>query len=172
MPVEKGSQRQKDVYRLYEDALRLVHKKDYKKARSAFEKIKEEFQDELEIAAKANEYIRVCDRRLGISGETKTSGDELIDQGVMYHNLGDYRQAVACYSQALEQPGADQAVIQYALAASQAAQGETAKAVENLKKAVAGRPELRFTIRNDPDFHILDENLEFKELIRPRKSEV
>jgi len=172
MPVEKSSQPHSDVYRLYEDALRLVHKKDFKKARSAFESMKERFPDELEIVAKANEYIRVCDRRLGSAGEKAPSGDELIDQGVMFHNLGDYKKALACYSEAMGQPGTDKAVIQYAVAASEAAQGETAKALENLKKAIAGRPELRFSARNDPDFQILNENLEFKELIKPQKSEV
>ncbi len=172
MPVEKSSQPQRDVYRLYEDALRLVHKKDYKKARSAFESIRERFPDELELLARANEYIKVCDRRLGSAGASEPSGDELIDQGVMFHNLGDYKKALACYTEAMQQPGTDKAVVQYALAASEAAQGDTAKAVENLKKAIAGRPELRFTARNDPDFQVLNENLEFKELIKPRKSEV
>jgi tetratricopeptide (TPR) repeat protein len=172
MRVEKSSQPQSDVYRLYEDALRLVHKKEFKKARTAFESIRERFPDDLEILAKANEYIRVCDRRLGSAGEPQASGDELIDQGVMYHNLGDYKKALACYTQALEQKNTDKATIHYALAASEAAQGETAKAMENLKKAIAGRPELRFAARNDPDFQILNESLEFRELIKPQKSEV
>ncbi len=172
MPVQKSSQPQADVYRLYEKALRLIHNKEYQKARDAFQHIKEQFPDELEVQAKVNEYTKVCDRRLGLASEPAISGDELIDQGVMYHNAGDYKKAVACFSQALEQAGTDKPVIQYALAASETAQGETAKALENLKKAVRGRPELRFTVRNDPDFQVLNENLEFKELIKPQKSEV
>jgi len=172
MRVEKSTQPDADVYRLYEKALRLIHNKEYQKARDAFQHMKEHFPDELEVVSKANEYMKVCDRRLGLANESPVSGDELIDQGVMYHNAGDHRKAVACYSQALEQPGTDKAVIQYALAASEAAQGETAKAIENLKKAIRTRPELRYTVRNDPDFQALNENLEFKELIKPQKSEV
>jgi tetratricopeptide (TPR) repeat protein len=93
----------------------------------------------------------------------------LVDRGVIYHNLHEYDRAIVCYKKALEKAEKhDQDYIYYAMASSEAGQGNRDRAIGYLKKAILMKNELRFMARSDPDFEPLAESPEFRDLVRPQ----
>ena len=85
----------------------------------------------------------------------------------MFNLLSD--DARAALEKALKMsPKADYVV--YALAALDCLTGETESAMENLKQAIALRPENRYLARNDEDFAYLQDDPRFTELLYPEGS--
>jgi len=163
-------QRHKDVYRLYEDSLKLLHAKKYKEATALLEEIRDNFPENLEIVARVNEWLKVSAKRTLAEEEADPrDATTWVERGVVYHNSGDYPQAIVCFKKALEMAeNQDQNYMYYVLASSEAAQGNTDKALGYLKKAIQMKNELRFMARSDPDFEKLSDNSEFRELVRPQ----
>lgn len=163
------TQPRKDAYHLYEQSLKLIHAKKYDQARSLLEEIKHDFPDNLELQARVNELLKVSERRTGSKEKLPEDPTSLVDRGVVFHNLGEYDQALACYTKALEKAeNKDQDYIFYAMASSEAGQGNTDKAIGYLKKAIQLKNELRFMARSDPDFETLADSAEFRDLVRPQ----
>jgi tetratricopeptide (TPR) repeat protein len=155
-----------ELYLRYEQALRLLHEKEYRQASDLFTQIRRSAGAEVEVLASIDGHLQQKETPPG-------TADALVDQGVVCHNAGDFERAMSCYQQALDLAhGGDDEYLRYAMAATQAAMGDTAKALQNLKKAVQLRGEMRFVARNDPDFAALTENPEFSELFRPQKAGV
>ncbi len=159
----------KDAYRLYEQGLKLLHDKKYQQARSVLQEIRQNFPDNLELLARVSELLKVSERRAGSKEDLPDDPSSLVDRGVVFHNLREYDRAIACYKKALEKAGnQDQDYIYYAMASSEAGQGNRDKAIGYLKKAIQMKSELRFMARSDPDFEPLAETSEFRELVRPQ----
>jgi len=159
----------KDAYHLYEQGLKLLHQKKYQQADSVLQEIKQEFPNNLELLARVNELLKVSQRRAGSGERLPDDPTALVDRGVVYHNLREFDRAIACYKKALEKSeNQDQDYIYYAMASSEAGQGNRDKAIGYLKKAIQLKNELRFMARSDPDFEPLADSPEFRELVRPQ----
>ncbi|MFB3905812.1 MAG: tetratricopeptide repeat protein [Acidobacteriota bacterium] len=159
----------KDAYHLYEQGLKLLHEKKYQQAKSVLLEIRQGFPDNLELLARVNELLKVSDKKTGRNEKLPDDPTSLVDRGVVFHNLGEYDQAIACYKKALEKaPTEDKDYIYYAMASSEAGQGNRDKAIGYLKKAIQMKNELRFMARSDPDFEALADSSEFRELVRPQ----
>ena len=158
---------EKDVYSVYEEALRLLHERKYEKAQSVLEKLVDAASDQLELLARVNELIRVCRKRIVEKEPPDLKPDFLVDRGVMLHNSGQYEEALRLFEQAAKAKGGGvQDHAHYAMAATEAALGNTDKAIQHLKKAIELKSDLRFLARSDPDFSALAEHGEFRELVR------
>lgn len=156
-----------EVYRLYKEALALLHRKKYKQARKQLTQVVKKFSHEIEVVARAKSFLRVCDRNLQAKEEPPRTAEEIFHQGVLYHNAGQYEKALHCYSRALKLSKKKNDHIYYALSATELSTGNIDNALKYLKKAIEIKEKNRFFAHNDPDFELLATNQKFRELIHP-----
>jgi tetratricopeptide (TPR) repeat protein len=149
---------------LLEKGIELIYKKDFKKAFIELSKIRQSFPDETEIQARAQSYIRICEREEESQKKTDASSDQLYALGVLEHNKANYDAAISYFTQSLKNhPDAD--YIYYSVAASQAMKGDLAGSMENLRKAVDLNTDSRIHAKNDEDFSAFEEDEAFAELV-------
>jgi len=82
---------------LLEKGIKLIHQKEFKKARAELKSLVETYPDEKEIQARAESYIRICDREEAAHRRPVVSNDQLYTLGVMAHNRGDYDNAISSF---------------------------------------------------------------------------
>jgi tetratricopeptide (TPR) repeat protein len=147
-----------------EKGIEYIFQKDFKKARIELKNLLENHPGELEIIARAQSYLQICDREEANHKIAVPTSDQMYTLGVMEHNKADYNKAIFYFNQALEKhPNAD--YIYYSIAASLALKGELSESVKNLRKAVGLNEDSRIHAKNDPDFAILETHKEFIELV-------
>lgn len=157
-----------DVYSPYEKALSLLHQKKYGKARQQFAKLVDAFPSEIEVIARAKIFLRVCDSHLRTQKKGPPSTpEETFNQGVFYHNAGQYDKALEHYTRALKRSKKQQDHIHYAIAATELSMGNTDDALKHLEKAIQINGANRFFAHNDPDFEPLTTDKKFQKLIFP-----
>jgi tetratricopeptide (TPR) repeat protein len=149
---------------LLEKAIKFIHQKDYKKARVELNNLMAAHPEEKEILARARSYMQICDREQSAGKKAQIPNDQLYTLGVLEHNRGDYQTAISHFTQAVQKhPDADH--IYYSMAASMAAAGDAASAIQNLHKAIELNEDNRVYAKNDPDFSSLYSLKEFMELV-------
>lgn len=146
----------------FEAGLQLEQRQNFKKAREIFEKLVATAPSD--IADRARVHVRACVERAGqVTKPPKTAGEFHV-LGVAKLNLRDLDSAVEHLSKALKlEPQHEE--IRYALAAAHALQGNAEAALEQLKAAIALRPQNRFQARHDSDFQRLAEDPRFVSLV-------
>ena len=158
----------KELYRLYEDALDLLHQNSYKKARNQFVRLLEKFPTDIEITSRAKAFIRVCDRHLDREQKQPAlTSEDIFNQAVIHHNASRYEEALTTLSQAMKLTPKRKDHIHYAMAAAEIGMGNTDQGLKYLKKAIEMNEENRFFARNDPDFEPVIKNAAFQELLHP-----
>ena len=156
-----------DVYSLFAQALNLLRQRKHKQARKQFVRLIEAFSSEIEVIARAQTFLRICDRYLqDQEKDSATTPEEIFNQGVFYHNAGQYDKALEDYSRALKL-SKDKDHVYYAIAATEFSMGNTDDALTNLEKAIQLNEENRFLAHNDSDFELLSTNKQFRKLIYP-----
>jgi tetratricopeptide (TPR) repeat protein len=149
---------------LLERGIKLIYRKEFKKARGELKALLEGYPAESEILARARSYLQICDREEAAHKKPVIGNDQLYTLGVMEHNRGDFDKAILLFRQSLEKNlGSDH--IYYSLAASLAMKGDLAEAFRNLRKAAEMNEENRVYAKNDPDFASLHDQKEFGDLI-------
>ena len=164
---EKRNREALPVYKAYEEALKLFHKKQYAKAKERLTKVITRFPEETEVLARVQSFLRVCERQLENRKETANSPEEIFNQAVFYHNSGQHELALESYSRALKLSKKDQDHIYYAMAATELLRGNMNTALKHLEKAIQMNQENRFFAHNDPDFQLLATDKDFQDLIQP-----
>lgn len=151
--------------RVYEDALRNFQAQRYAKAKPLFEKVLA--GPSTEFADRARVHLRITEQRMQPSAPVvPRSPEEHYQQGVAMMNLGRWDEAREHLLKARKlAPKADYII--YAMAALDCLTGEADSAMENLKQAIALRPENRYHARNDEDFAFLQDDPRFTELLYP-----
>jgi tetratricopeptide (TPR) repeat protein len=151
--------------KLYEEALQHFNQQRYAKAKPLFEKViggpSKEFADRARI------HLRITEQRMQPAVATAPrTPEEHYQQGVAMMNLGRWDEAREHLLRARKLAPKSDYVI-YAMAALDCLTGEADSAMENLKQAIALRPENRYHARNDEDFAFLQEDPRFTELLYP-----
>jgi tetratricopeptide (TPR) repeat protein len=148
--------------RSFETGLHLEQRQNFKKAREIFEKLVATAP--ADIADRARVHVRACVERGGqVAKPPKTAGEYHV-LGVAELNLRDLDSAVEHLSKALKlEPQREE--IRYALAAAYSLQGNAEAALEQLKAAIALRPQNRFQARHDADFQPLAGDPRFLSLV-------
>ncbi len=142
----------------------LIYQKDFKKAKNELKSLLQTYPAELDILARARSYMQICEREEANLKKPAASADQLYALGILEHNKTNYDAAISYFLQSLaKHPKAD--YIYYSIAASQAKKGDTAKSIENLRKAVALNEDSRIYAKNDADFSALQSEREFAELV-------
>ena len=157
-----------DVYTLYAQALSLLHQKKHKTASKQLTRLIATFPSEIEVIARAQSFLRICDRHLlDQKKDSARTPEEIFNQGVFYHNAGRYDKALGDYSRALKLSEKNNDHIYYAMAATELSMGNADDALKHLEKAIQLNEKNRFFAHNDPDFEPLATNNQFRKLIHP-----
>jgi tetratricopeptide (TPR) repeat protein len=151
--------------KVYEEGLAHFQQQRYAKAKPLFEKVitgpSKEFAD------RARVHLRITEQRLQpLANTTPRTPEEHYQQGVAMMNLGRWDEAREHLLKARKLAPKSDYVI-YAMAALDCLTGEADSAMENLKQAIALRPENRYHARNDEDFSFLQDDPRFTELLYP-----
>lgn len=148
----------------YEEALKMMGRKDFGKAARLFDAIIKEHPAEREVCDRARIYLSVC-RSHAPAGVQKTKGsDDPYYLGVIAANDGRLEEAADLFEKVLRQdPQSDKAL--YALATVCGMKGDAAGATDHLRRAIALNPANKIQALNDSDFDALRENAEFMAML-------
>jgi tetratricopeptide (TPR) repeat protein len=165
---KKGSaseRRSEKALELFERAMKAMGKKDFERAREAFDALLAEHGQERDVAERARAFRLVCERALDRKSAYKPKGfDDLLQYGVFLHNKGEFDAALRFLREAAEIHPKNEHV-QYCVAASAARAGETEAALKALKSAIGVNPQNRAQARVDSDFDPIREDEEFQTLV-------
>ena len=150
----------------YTGALQLMQGGDFGAAREAFQKVVDERKDEPSLVERARTYIRHCDRKLAPAEDAPTTADDLFYHAVLHLNNGGADEALRLLDQALSLEPESPRLL-YARASAGAIKGDADSAVTDLRRAIAGDPQVRFQAGNDPDFERIREEPAFIDIIEP-----
>lgn len=152
------------VLRAFEQAVKVFNRRQFAEAKPMFENLQTRFPNEVEIIARAQTYIQVCNQKLEHASATPRNADELYDRGVFALNIGDFSQARAFFEKALRlRP--DEPHLLYSLAATHAQTGAHDQALDYLYRSIQIQPRFRSQALNDTDFSGLRENKRFLQLL-------
>jgi Tetratricopeptide repeat len=152
------------VLRAFEQAVKVFNRRQYAEAKEMFENLQPRFPNEVEIIARAQTYIQVCNQKLVHRPSVPRNADELYDRGVFALNIGDFTQACTFFEKALRlRP--DEPHLLYSLAATHAQTGSHDQAIDYLRRSIQIQPRFRSQALNDSDFSGLRENKQFLELL-------
>ncbi len=148
--------------RSFEAGLHLEQRQNFKKAREIFEKLVATAP--ADIADRARVHVKACAERGGEVAKPPRTAGEYHVLGVAELNLRDLDRAVEHLSKAQKlEPQREE--IRYALAAAYALRGNAEAALEQLRTAIALRPQNRFQARHDADFQPLADDPRFLSLV-------
>lgn len=150
--------------RAFEHAVRVFNRRMFEDAKTMFEHLLIKFPREVEIAARTQMYLQVCNQKLAHSPSIPRNADDLYDHGVYALNLGDFSQAKNFFEKALRMKP-DEPHLLYSLAATHAQTGSHDQALDYLKRTIQLQPRYRTQALNDSDFNELRENKQFLELL-------
>jgi len=152
------------VLRAFEHAVRIFNRRQFAEAKPLFEDLHLRFPQEVEIIARAQTYIQVCNLKLARQPSSPRSADELYDRGVVALNIGDFTQARSFFEKALRlRP--DEPHLLYSLAATHAQSGAYDQALDYLNRLIQIQPRYRTQAMNDSDFSGLREDKRFLDLL-------
>lgn len=150
--------------RAFEQAVKIFNRRQYAEAKPLFESLQTRFPQEVEIVARAQMYIQVCNQKLTHAPHAPRNADELYDRGVYALNIGDFIQARAFFEKALRMKP-DEPHLLYSLAATHAQTGAHEQALDYLNRTIQLQPRYRAQALNDSDFSELREDKRFLELL-------
>jgi tetratricopeptide (TPR) repeat protein len=150
----------------FESALALFGQSHFAKARSIFERLKDDPAKDL--AERAGVYVRICDQRLQSASLQLKTAEDYYNYAVGLANQGNAEESEEFLQKALKlSPKSD--YIYYALATTHALRDNLDGALENLGKAIELNERNRYQAQNDADFANLLEDPRFTELLYPEK---
>lgn len=149
---------------MLERGIKLLHRKEIRKARAELQDLLKSYPDEKEILAKARSYIQICEREEAQERKQKVTADEAFSMGVVEHNRGAYDSAIGYFRQYLSLKRDDDHA-HYSLAASLALKGDAPSAIQSLRRAIELSGRNRVFAKNDPDFVGLHAFPEFTSLV-------
>jgi len=152
------------VLQHYQAALQLLQQAKFEKALMAFEKLLGTAPPPL--AERCRMYLTACHRELAKAKLVFATPEEQYDYAVSLLNTDYYEEAREQFNDILRgHPAADFAL--YGLAVLDAITGQVEECLEHLSKAIDGSPRNRLQARTDTDFHSMQDDPRFTELLYP-----
>lgn len=153
--------------KLFEQAVRLFHARNFREARELFEKAQN--GPNREMAHNAELHIRMCDRRLERPAVDLKTAEDHYNYGVAMINTRNLAEAHQHLENALRmEPEADHVL--YALALCKGLAGDVDGAHEQLKRAIELEPRNRIAARQDADFALFSDQPQMQQLLFPEKT--
>lgn len=148
----------------YQNALQLLQQGKFDKALVAFEKLLTGAPPQL--SERSRVYVAACHRELAKAQLSFATPEEQYDYAVSLLNLDYYEEAREQFQVILNNyPKADYAL--YGLAVLDAITGQVEECLEHLSLAIQGNPRHRLQARTDSDFHAVQDDPRFTELLYP-----
>ena len=152
------------VLQHYQAALQLLQQAKFEKALVAFEKLLSTAPPPL--AERCRMYLTACHRELAKAKLVFATPEEQYDYAVSLLNTDYYEEAREQFNEILRgHPAADFAL--YGLAVLDAITGQVEECLEHLSKAIDRNPRNRLQARTDTDFHSMQDDPRFTELLYP-----
>ena len=149
---------------IYERAVRGLQRHDFQLAADNFRTVIERYPTERELVERARLYLRVCERETSQRAPEPRTPQERVYAATIALNAGDPDGALANLRRALQDdPANDHA--HYIFGVALCTRGQTAEALEHLKRAIELNPENRSLARQDADLDGLREAPEFQALL-------
>ncbi|MEE9219410.1 MAG: tetratricopeptide repeat protein [Acidobacteriota bacterium] len=139
---------QKRVHREYEQAVRLVYKKEFGKARDALEVLRKKYAGDRELLDRVNMYFNVCQIRLARPSSRGTPDPYM--EALFQYNEGGYEEALRLLGKASRGSANDSRVV-YLCACAHLAKGDREEGLKLLREAVLIDTDNRYRALNDPD---------------------
>jgi len=152
------------VLRAFEHAVKVFNRRQFEEAKELFESIHHRFPQEVEINARAQTYIQICNQKITPTHASPRDADELYDRGVIALNIGDFMQARSLFEKALRLRPNEPHLL-YSLAATHAQTGALDQALDYLHRSIQVQPRYRAQAMNDADFSELHEDKRFLEIL-------
>lgn len=155
------------ILKKFDMVMKALYSSDFKRALKLLTEIKSSDVNRPELIEKAHRLQILCERKLDKSdGKISSDSPEVIyNHGVFCHNNGDFEDALDHFKNSLKLAGEKLDYIYYAMAATQAAQGQNDEALGSLKEAIDLNETYRIHAVNDPDFSNLAEDENFRILV-------
>ena len=152
----------------YESAVKLLYAQEFEKAKTAFEKIIQEYSDEREVLERAKIHLKLCELKIGKKLPTPRTVEDHYNLAVALMNNGKYEESIEHLKKALRH-SPDCEYVLYALAATNCLTGNLDGALNNLKAAISLKPENRFLAQHDSDFEPLMQDSRFISIVYPER---
>ncbi len=150
--------------KVFEQAVKVFNRRQFEEAKVLLENLITRYPHEVEILARVNTYLHVCNQRLAHAQNLPRNAEELYDRGVFALNTGDFVLARSYFEKALRiKP--DEPHIIYSLAATLVQLGEIEAGLDCLRRSIKLHPRFRTQALNDADFTDLRENRQFLALL-------
>lgn len=153
-----------DAVLLYERGLHALQAKRYREAADTLKRVIAEFPEEIELHERAQLYIRVCARHLAPPDATPKTPEEQVYAATIALNTGAFDRAVSLLTAALQQQ-ADNDAAEYMLGVALATKGDQQGAMRHLARALELNPEVRDSLRKEPELEALRETDELQALL-------
>jgi tetratricopeptide (TPR) repeat protein len=164
-PVERDNGLKEQV-KVFEAAMRLFNRGDFKEARDLYRKAAA--GPNREMAHTAAMHINMCDRRLSRDQPAPKTPEELYAHGVALMNQARLDEAADRLEASLQaREAADH--VHYALALCLGLQGKLDAAARHLQRAVDLRPLNRQIARGDPEFQPIANRPPLRVILYPEK---
>jgi len=148
----------------FERAVKLLQKRDIKKAHDQLSSFLSSFPEEKALAERARTYLTFCERKLATI-KIPRQLEELVTQGVFLHNRGEYDEAIKYLAKAVEMDSKNDHA-HYCLAAAYARVGDTRGASRHLKRAITSDPYNRVLAKTDGDFQTMRNDPSLADLLK------
>lgn len=152
----------------YEQAIRLLQRKEYAEAAGRFKTIIADYPDEKEVADRCRLFLRVCERNKEEKVQPLKRVDDYYYQAVLESNRQQYDEALRHLDRALKMNPSDDRAL-YLMASTLALKGERDQAIERLREAIQANSNNRAHAQQDPDFDPLRDDDSFIELVFPAR---
>lgn len=150
--------------RAFEQALKVFNRRQFAEAKELFEALQHRFPHEVEINARAQTYIQICNQKMTRPNASPRDAEELYDRGVVALNHRDFSQARSLFEKALRLRPNEPHLL-YSLAATHAQTGARDQALDYLHRSIQIQPRYRTQAMNDSDFSELHEDKRFLEIL-------
>lgn len=145
--------------KLFEQALELLHSKEWEKAAKIFEQL-ESSADQSQLIDRSRQFLEVCRERIG---EGKVDTEPYL-QAVFEKNQGNLDEALEICK---KHGNSKEERFVYLEASLRALEGSEEEALKLLTDAIRLEPKNRVHAYHDPDFQNLRGNEEFSSLLAP-----
>ncbi len=150
----------------YELGARAIHRQNFEKAKEIFEKLAS--SGVAGIAERSRVHLRLCEHKLSRPAPAPKKPEDLYTLGVGALNSRRFDDAIEYLNKA-QKSAPKLEHVRYALAAAYSLRGDAESALQNLKEAIALRPQNRIQAKRDEDFQALAADARFRELVQNRE---
>lgn len=149
---------------IYERAVRGLQRHDFQLAADNFRTVIDRYPAERELVERARLYLRVCERETAQRPPEPKTPQERVYAATVALNAGDHDRAIANLRRALlDDPSNDHA--HYISGVVLSARGQTAEALDHIRRAIELNPDNRSLARQDADLDPLRDLPDFQALL-------